>query len=173
MFAFSAPPTAGMFAKAACVSTPGYVGYSAGIGLNFATANVDSDMPPTADIDLSSFTGITFWAMSSTSVSLHVKFPDSNTDGSDPQAACIVGGSTGSCFDAFYAPETLTATWTQYTITFATDLLQAGFGGTAGTFSGLKQTNVRQIQFENEGAATADGSAPAFQMCIGPVSFTK
>jgi len=167
-FTFTAQ-TSGMFTKAACVSSTGYVGYSAGEGLNFATENVDSAMPPIVALDLSSFTGITFWAMSSSMTTVRVKFLDDQTDGSDPTAACNVDAAGGQCDDSFSEDEPVSTGWTQITVAFS-DLIQHGFGA---TFAGLDKQNVRQLQFEDEGSGLADGGAPAFSYCIGPVSFTQ
>jgi hypothetical protein len=165
---------AGQFSTAACISSPGYTGFSAGIGLNFATADVDSSAPPTENVDLSSFTGITFWAMSTASTSVRVKFPDDQTDSGDPNAACQSkdAGTTAQqgCDSAFYFAEAFTPTWTQYTVSFSLLSQDPNFGA---QFAAFDQKNVRQLQFEDEGATIVDGGAPAFQFCIGPISFTQ
>jgi hypothetical protein len=168
MFAFTAL-SAGMFARAACVSSAGYVGFSAGEGLVFATVDVGTNMPPEANIDLSKFTGITYWAMSKMKSAVRVQFPDEQTDGLDPNAACQSPAASGPCDDYFSATDQrLTSTWTQYTVAFG-ELFQRGFGA---AFENFDVQNVHRLQFEDEGSGSPDGGAPAFQFCIGPVYLT-
>ena len=178
------PQDAGMFSKAACLSSPGYVGYSAGMGLNFATTMPDdAGKTTTLDVDLSGFTGVTFWAQGMTTAAMHVKFPDDQTDSGDANAACKSADAgtdptkTG-CDDAFFSPVTLTSDWTQVTINFMPydsvanmgGIQQAGFGA---QFTALDLKHVRQLQFEDEGAGTIDGGAMGFNICIADISFTK
>ncbi len=175
---FSFTTTTGMFTRAACVSSAGYVGYSAGEGFNFATADVDSSNPPAVPLNVSSFTGITFWAMSTTTGTpmVRVKFPDDQTYGSDPTALCQpdaslpTGDTAGQCDDDFCDNVTLTSSWTQVSILFS-NLNQSSFGATFP--GGLDTKNVFGIQFENEGGGTTDAGAPGFQYCIADINFTQ
>jgi hypothetical protein len=176
---FSFTTTTGMFTRAACVSSAGYVGYSAGEGFNFATAGVDSSNPPAVPLNVSNFTGITFWAMSTSTTTagtmVRVKFPDDQTYGSDPTALCQpdaslpAGAKAGQCDDDFCDNVTLTSSWTQVSILFS-DLNQSNFGA---SFSALDTKNVFGIQFENEGGGTTDAGASAFQFCIADINFTQ
>lgn len=156
--------------KAACVTSTGYIGYSAGEGFNFATTAPDAGSNPVG-INISSFTGITFLAMSSTSTSIEVKFPDDQTNGSDLTAACQDAGANASqCNNDFNFIETLTPTWTSYTVPFSALAQSPDFGE---MFAAIDLNHVFGIQFEDEGSGEADGSAPAFNICIADLSFTQ
>jgi hypothetical protein len=170
MYTFTAL-NAGIFAQAACVSSAGYIGYSAGEGLFFATVDGESGVSPIVNVDLSGFTGITYWALSTESSAVRVMLPDDQTDSSDPSAACNKQSpSAGSCDDHFTASDQLlTATWTQYGVLFA-ETHQNGFGA---PFTALDTKAVRRLQFEDEGSGLADGGASAFQFCIGPVALQR
>jgi hypothetical protein len=172
---------AGQFSRAACVSSTGYVGYSAGEGFNFATTAPDAGSVA-VPLDVSAYSGISFWVMTTTpTATLRVKLPDDQTYGSgDKTALCQsegglpMGDTPGQCDDDFkddLLSTMLTSSWTQVTVNF-TDLIQSGFG--AKFPNGLDTKAVFGIQFENEGAANmADASESPFQFCIAQIDFVK
>lgn len=78
-------------------------------------------MPTHFGTTASIYTGITFWAKAAagTASTLRVMVPDRNTD--------PAGGVCTACNDHAGLDVTLTTTWRQYTISFAT-MTQRGFG---------------------------------------------
>lgn len=172
---------AGQFARAACVSSTGYVGYSAGEGFNFATAPSDSGNASAVPLDISAYTAITFWAMSSTSGGsmVRVKLPDDQTYGADSTAKCYQADSgvefAGKCDDDFSYTASVTSAWTQFTVGLSANsavdpLMQNAFGA---QYADIDSHNVFGIQFENEGSGLMDGGASAFQFCIAQIDFVK
>jgi hypothetical protein len=172
---------AGQFPRAACVSSTGYVGYSAGEGFNFATAPSDSGNAPAVPLDISAYTSFTFWAMSSTTAGsmVRVKLPDDQTHGAYTTAKCHQADSgvefAGTCDDDFSYTASVTTTWTQFTVGLSANaavdpLTQNMFGA---QYPDIDSHNVFGIEFENDGSGLADGGAPAFQFCIAQIDFVK
>ncbi|HXX70135.1 MAG TPA: hypothetical protein VEK07_23350 [Polyangiaceae bacterium] len=156
--------------EAACLASTGYFGFSAGEGLNFATTTIDAGSNP-VPIDISSFTGITFLAMSSSSTNIEVRFPDDQTDGNDPTAVCQdAGANQSACNDDFNTVVALTPNWTWFTVPFS-GLVQSSFGALFA--NGIDLHNVFGIQFEDEGSGMADGGPTTFQFCIADIYFTQ
>ncbi len=179
---------------AACLSSSaGFDGYSVGEGFHFVTKGGNPDagvQAQPAPYDVSSYTGVTFWAMATqTSGTFHlrVKFPNAQTDGDafaapgntygNPPSACFGGdaSSNSACFDDFSDDiATITSTWAPVTIAFATDLGQHQFGEQFA--SGVDLTTVYGIEFEVEGLGAPGGDAglaPGFSFCIADIAFTK
>jgi hypothetical protein len=109
-------------------SSPGHSGLGAHFtghianltGTVFAALNVDFKNPR-ATYNASRYTGFTFWAKKGTSSAngaVRIKVPDHNTD--------PAGGVCTSCGNDFGTNLTLTTSWTQYTVRFATLAQESG-----------------------------------------------
>jgi hypothetical protein len=158
----------GPFPHAACVRSSGFVGSFAGEGFNFATVIGDGARPVAAPIDLSAFTGFTFWAKSLSRTWLRVKVQDDQTYGADRTASCHNADAGGPCNDDFSADNVpLSSAWTQILVAF-TDLTQNDMGA---QFPALDARGVFGIEFEVEGAP--DGGGAPFQFCVARIGFTK
>jgi hypothetical protein len=159
----------GPFPRGACVSSAASGGAFAGEGFNLATVTSDAAPAPIATpLNLSAFTGFTFWAISSQTMFIRVRVPDDQTFGADPSALCHDPDAGGACDDDFaddFVP--LGTGWTQILVNFL-NLSQNSFGA---PFSALDVQNVFGVKFEIEGVPEA-GIAP-FQFCVAQIAFTQ
>ena len=109
-------------------SSPGHSGLGAHFTGHVANSNngpyaaLEMDFKnPRATYNTSRYTGFTFWAKkgsSSANSAIRIKVPDHNTD--------AAGGVCTSCGNDFGTNLTLTTTWTQYTVRFATLTQESG-----------------------------------------------
>jgi hypothetical protein len=173
-------------------STKPFGGFGAGMGFFYklsvpADAGADATVSVPMPLDVSAYTGISFYAMASAdagATTLHVLFPDINTD---PNGHSADGGSIcTACFDHFGTTVALTTTWTQYTVPF-NGLMQAGFGAPKPT--ALDTKNAFGIVFQINGpgcpaptdggtiCVSADGGSlgtpVSFDVSVTALYFTK
>jgi hypothetical protein len=181
------PPPGVASTRAACLTSPGFVGFYAGEGFNFAvTAGATADagqMVPTAvaaPFDARSYSGVKFWAIAIPDAGppppLKIAFPDDQTSGAVASSTCNVdlrAGQAGQCDDDFAdQAEALSFTWEQFTIPFST-LTQGGYGGVAGTFVSWDAAHVYAMNFQVNGMQPDAGPNPAFGLCIADIEFTR
>jgi hypothetical protein len=103
-----------------------FAGFSAGVG---------------GPYNASGYTGLSFWAMSSTATTLRVAFPDIDTDPAG--ARCDPSGGSTGCYDHWGTYVTVSAGWTKIVVPFA-NLRQDGWGNLARTF---RADTLFSIQF--------------------------
>jgi hypothetical protein len=109
-----------------------------------------------AAYDLTSFTGLAFYAKSkSTSVALHVEFA------TDATTSTLEGGACADdCNDHFEKVITIDGTWREYSVTFAS-LKQEGWG--------VKPKDLAHARFVFFGFLGTDGGPAAFEFLIDDV----
>jgi hypothetical protein len=152
--------------NAACLSSPGFNGYYALEGFNFLYAPGKNDAAP---LDLSAYTGISFWAYATPGkldlpTAIRVNFDNVDTSPT-PGSTCVMDGGAESC-DDFGEYVTLTSGWALYTIHWRDmDFKQKGFDG-AQSFPSFDE-RVYATTF------SVDGPDPfPFDFCIAQVEFS-
>jgi hypothetical protein len=160
--------------RAACLNSPGFIGYYAGEGFNFA---IKGATPTTFDTRL--YTGVKFWAVAIPAAAwptIKIDFPDDQTSGVIATSTCNIdlgAGQPGMCDDDFAdQAEPLSATWVQITILFSS-LFQGGYGGIAGTFASWDAAHVYGMNFQVNGSQPDAGRNPPFGFCIADIEFTR
>jgi serine/threonine-protein kinase len=108
--------------------------WGAGAGFNFSSTGWDA----------SAYTGITFWAMSSTRTQVTIGVASSETQDVAYGGKCVPKGGK-QCNDYFKTKRTLTATWQAYPVSFA-ELRQEGWGVVAPTPT-INVKKLMEVQF--------------------------
>jgi hypothetical protein len=105
--------------------------------------------------DVTSYSGISFYARADAPITVQVLFPDSNTT----PVGNVCGAETTPCYDHYRYDVTLSNVWQKYRIPFSS--LQHNGGSPA-----FEKAMVYSIQF------AVDGEAP-FHFWIDDVAFTQ
>jgi hypothetical protein len=183
---------AGTFAKGACESGSGYVGYGAGWGMTFAME--PSDAGPDAGslhvpYDASRWSGISFWAAivaDSGVETVTVGIPDIDTYSDYPGSTCLAAPPDAStcvgpcqCDNNFGREITLTTTWLQYQLDFAATapnaVTQDPYWGYQ-VSSGFNPSKIFALQFQVDGPDMPDGGAKPVSfptICVAQIEFYK
>jgi hypothetical protein len=163
--------------NAACLTSPaGFTGYYAGEGFNFVwPRNGSLSAPP---FDVSSYTGIQFWAWSRhAGQRIKVSFPDSDTNSADPRFRCptvpVPGDGGSGCGNDWAIQDLmLSTTWTLYSIRWD-QLVQADWGTTVPSFN---EKQVFATVFEVTPVVPI-GTEPThyhdFEFCVSQIYFTS
>jgi hypothetical protein len=153
-------PTAGGHSPlfSAHTNGPAFTIWGAGMGFDFNNTTGQS-----CPYDASAYTGIKFWAKGNMPLKAMVKIPGTTTKVTAADSNTCV--STTMCEDHYFLQPkpTLTAAWTQYTITFAdsTSFAQEGWGIKVPAFD---KAHIIGVQFQ-----VAMGTA--FDFAIDDVTF--
>jgi len=156
LFKGTAPGSTATPKFAATTSGPAFTSYGAGMGFDF-----NNTAKKSCPYNASVYTGIKFWAKANTgnmtgmTLKAMIKIPATTPTTADG------GTCAAKCEDHFFlkpAPA-LTATWTQYTMPFAS-IAQDGFG-TAATFD---KTSLLGVQFQV-------AASVAFNFSIDDITF--
>jgi len=162
--------------SAACLSSPGFLGYVAMLGFYFGEEKVTHERTPW---DLSEYTGISFWGWAAepfpdASLSIEVEFPNADTNWSDPDAACYTPVDRSKRCDNFQADVALTGQWKQYFVRWD-ELHQSFEDWNPPQYKppgGFDRTTVNSTIFTVHGASRDIASQP-FDFCVAHVSFTR
>jgi hypothetical protein len=171
-FTAVSPPPGVASTHGACLTSPGFVGFYAGEGFQFA---VSGGTP--AAFDTRPYRGVRFWVIGipygGAVPVIKIDFPDDQTSSAVATSACNVNvgqRTPGQCDDNFAdQAEPLTTSWTQIGIRFSA-LAQGGYGGPAGTFVSWDAAHVYGMNFQVNGVQ-ADAGNPSFSFCIADIEF--
>jgi hypothetical protein len=122
--------------------------------------------------DASQWTGITFWGISFTgkSQSIYMQMDDDRTSpwGGVCNACNSTGGTVMPCSDSFRIAETLTATWQQFTVPFASMLLTPQDWSKNGVKAPIHSNKLYNLHFQ-----VTVHPAPAFDLGVAMITFYK
>jgi hypothetical protein len=175
-------PSDASISNAACirgVTSP--TQYSeAGEGFNFALQKIDAApdsgaQAPAVEYDISSYTGISFWAYGAADAgpqaNIRVLFPDHTTDPRGGVCVNDAAAASSQCYDSWQKTITIAPGWQFVTVTFASDLGQLGFGLSETSFDAA---HVYGMTFQVNGPQTADaGVGTPFDLCIADINFVN
>ena len=156
--------------NAACLTSPlGYNGFFAEEGFNFAWPK-HMLSPGGVPFDVSSYTGIRFWAWSLyADQSITVSFPDVDTASVDPTSTCNQNPDGGQCGNDWAIQNlALTDTWAPYEIRWD-QLTQATWGAK------FPQFDAKQV-FSTNFIVRGPGPVlyyPPFEFCVSQIYFTQ
>jgi hypothetical protein len=116
-----------------------------------------------APYNASNYKGISFWAKidAGTSAVVRVAFPDKDTQPDGNICQTNVSSGPTACFDHYGYRETLTSTWTKYTISFA-QIAQENWGHAGTAFD---PSSLYEILFQIQASAN-------FGLWIDDIAFT-
>jgi hypothetical protein len=123
-------------------------------------------------IDVSQFSGMTFWATlkslgSQAPAPMRVIFPNSDTDTEHQSSTCLAAGVGKTNCNSFGFPLPLTSDWQQFTISWDQLTQSPNFGQIFKTFD----PNVYSVDFE--AISDAGGTAGPFDFCVSQIYFTQ
>jgi hypothetical protein len=123
---------------------------------------------PETAFDISQYSGVVFWAMSSAKNAISIQIPNDDTVPAGNKCGQTDAGSD-QCWDSFAFSVSLTTEWKKFEVKFS-DLSQGGWGHPAasGSFDG---TTARGINFLVTGPGSATSSAVTADFWIDDIYF--
>jgi hypothetical protein len=159
--------------NAACLRSKGFSGWIAMEGLDFVEpARQVSTTEPCSPFDLSSYSGIRFWAASRNGDQpIMVAFPNIDTATEIAEATCRNPDAGGRCGDDWAIQDLpLTTAWTEYAVKWS-DLKQSSIKWGA-QFPSFDSKHVVNVWFGVRGPGPT-GTSPPFDFCVSDIHFTR
>ena len=139
----------------------------------------------TVPFDISQYSGITFWGMTTTPndggpLSVKIQFPDTDTD---PRGGVCNGGftdgggDTSKCYDSYASYVSFTNTWQQFTVWLSTDGGSPDGGGLAqdgcGPLATWTPRAVYGVNWQAEDSDGPDAGPETYDLWVDGVYFLK